>query len=187
MKIMVEDLKIAYRFLYPRLTVIVSCGSIEEPNALAIAWSTPLSMNPPLIGISISEKRHSHQIIAVSKDFVVNIPNISQVRETHYLGSVSGSTERDKINKSGFTIEPSNKVKAPRIKECQVCIECRLKEIVNTGDHDLFIGEVVEIAAEESILDAWGTDINSFSPIYWRQSKFIEETFTLDIKKGTGS
>ncbi|MHA1973590.1 MAG: flavin reductase family protein [Candidatus Hodarchaeales archaeon] len=187
MKTSIKDLKNAYRYLYPRLTVIVSCGTMESPNALTIAWSTPLSMNPPLIGVSIAEKRYSHKIISKGKNFVVNIPNISQVKETHNVGSVSGATEPDKIKNSGFTIEASHKVESPRIRECQVCLECELKDIITTGDHDLFIGEVIEISAEKDIIDPWGIDIRSFKPIYWRRSKFIEETFTLDIKKDTGS
>ena len=182
MKRMIKDLKNAYRYLYPRPIVLVSSGTLQQPNALTIAWSCPLSVDPPLIGISITKKRYSHETISQYKEFVVNIPNISQVRESYYIGSVSGREEPNKINLAGFTLEPSNKVKAPRIAECQINLECELQRIIITGDHDLFIGEVVEVVIDHSVTDEWAFDLNKFQPIYWRQSKSIKETYTLDLR-----
>lgn len=182
MKRTISDLNTAYRYLYPRLTVLVSSGTLHKPNALAIAWSCPLSINPPLIGVSITKKRYSHEIIRQHKNFVVNIPNITQVEGSHYIGSISGRKEPQKLKHAGFTIEASNKVKAPRIKECKINLECELQRIIITGDHDLFIGEVVEGVIEDEIIDDWAFDLRKFQPIYWRQSRATEETYSLDLK-----
>lgn len=183
MKHKIKDLNNAYRYLYPRPTVLVSSGTLQQPNALAIAWSCPLSVDPPLIGVSITKKRYSHEVISQYQEFVVNIPNITQVKESHYIGSVSGRDEPQKIKSAGFSLEPSNKVKAPRIMECQINLECELQRIVITGDHDLFIGEVIEVVIDHSVTDEWAFDLNKFQPIYWRQSRAIRETYSLDMKE----
>ncbi len=182
MKQPISDLTAAYRYLYPRPTVLVSSGTIKEPNALTIAWSCPLSVDPPLIGISIAKKRFSHELINRYKDYVINIPNITQVEGSHYVGSVSGRMEPQKLKQAGFTVEASNKVNAPRIKECLINLECELQRIIVTGDHDLFIGEVVDVVIDLSITDEWAIDLKKFQPIYWRKSKSMEETYSLNLR-----
>jgi len=173
------DLNNAYRFLYPRLTVIITSGTINDPCGLTIAWSTPLSVSPPLIGVLITKKRFSHSIISKTKTFVVNVPHINLKEGTHHIGQVSGREEPDKILKAGFTLEKSSKISAPRLKECKINMECKLVNIVTTGDHDLFIGEVVELIVDPNIVDDWASDLKKFQPIYWRRSKFSEEVYQL--------
>jgi flavin reductase (DIM6/NTAB) family NADH-FMN oxidoreductase RutF len=182
MKRQISDLNTAYRYLYPRLTVLVSSGTLQNPNALTIAWSCPLSVNPPLIGVLITKKRYSHEIIQHNKEFVINIPNSSQIKESHYIGSISGQEEPQKLKNAGFSVEASTKVKAPRIKECQINLECKLNDIIPTGDHDLFIGEVVFAVINHKITDIWAFNLRKFQPIYWRQSRSTEETYHLDLK-----
>ncbi|MFX1505307.1 MAG: flavin reductase family protein [Promethearchaeota archaeon] len=182
MKQSVSDLRTAYRYLYPRLTVIVTSGTLQTPNALTIAWSCPLSVDPPLIGVLITKKRYSYEIIQQHKEFVINIPNFSQIKESYYIGSISGREEPQKIKKAGFTLEASTEVKAPRIKECQINLECQLDNIVSTGDHDLFVGKVVFIVINHEIMDDWAFNLRKFRPIYWRQSKSIEDTHELALK-----
>ena len=181
MKISDFDVNNAYRFLYPRLTVIVTSGTINEPCGLTIAWSTPLSVDPPLIGVLITKKRFSHNIIKKAKSFVVNIPHIELKEGTHHIGLVSGRDEPDKLLKAGFTLEKSSRISAPRLKECKVNMECKLVDIVTTGDHDLFIGEVVELAVDSDIMDDCAGDLSKFQPIYWRRSKFSEEVYQLSL------
>ena len=181
MKKIISNLEISYRYLYPRLTVIVTSGSIEKPNALTIAWSTPLSSKPPLIGIMITKNRYSHEIISRTKNFVINIPEITQIEGCFYIGSISGRNEPDKISKAGFTIENSEKISTPRIKECKINIECKLDQIIPIGDHDMFIGEVVNLVIDSEIIDDWSFDLKKFYPVYWRHSKSIREAFQLDL------
>jgi flavin reductase (DIM6/NTAB) family NADH-FMN oxidoreductase RutF len=171
------DLNNAYRFLYPRLTVIVTSGTLDEPCGLTIAWSTPLSVDPPLIGVSITKKRYSYNIISETKSFVVNIPHISLKEGTHHVGRISGREDPNKFLKAGFTLQKSTKISAPRLKECKINIECKLVNIITIGDHDLFIGEVVELIVDSEIVDEWGSDLKKFQPIYWRRSQFSEETY----------
>ena len=82
---------------------------------------------------------------------------------------------------AGFTVEKSEKVNAPRIKECKINIECKLEKVVTTGDHNLFVGKVVHIVIDSKIVDEWSFDLNLFQPVYWRQSRELKETFQLNI------
>jgi flavin reductase (DIM6/NTAB) family NADH-FMN oxidoreductase RutF len=134
-----------------------------------------------LIGVSITKKRFSYNIISKTKSFVINIPHINFKKGTHHIGQVSGRDEPDKLLKAGFTLEKSSKISAPRLKECKVNMECKLVDIVTTGDHDLFIGEVVELAVDSDIIDDWASDLTKFQPIYWRRSKFSEEVYQLSL------
>ncbi|MFX0016065.1 MAG: flavin reductase family protein [Promethearchaeota archaeon] len=183
MKHPISDLSTAYRYLYPRLTVLVSSGTVINPNALTIAWSCPLSVTPPLLGVSISRYRYSHELIRQNEEFVVNIPNITQIEGSYHIGSHSGREKPQKIKEAGFTIEASNKIEAPRLKECLINLECELQRIIITGDHDLFIGEVVEVLIDDKIIDNWAFNLGKFKPIYWRQSKSIKETYSLNLKE----
>lgn len=64
----------AYRLLHSMHTVLVSCrGKTGKHNIITLAWAMPTSINPPLIAISISPRRHSHALIEETKEFVVNI------------------------------------------------------------------------------------------------------------------
>lgn len=177
------DLTTSYRFLYPRLTVIVSSGTLKEPSALAIAWSTPLSADPPLVGILVARKRFSHGIITKTKSFVINVPSFDLVKGTHYVGQISGREDPEKITKSGFTLEPSENILAPRIRECRIQIGCQLVDTIETGDHTMFVGEVIEINVDPSIRDEWSYDLTRHSSIYWRQSKYAKETYQLNVKR----
>ena len=181
MKKTIKKIENSYRFLYPRPTIIVTAGTKEKPSALTIAWSTPLSVSPPLVGVSITDKRHSYSVIKQCKEYVINVPNMSQIKQAHYIGTVSTRDFPDKINQTGFTLEPSKMVKAPRIRECQINLECKLIEIIPTGDHDLFIGEILHGDVDSDILDDWAFDLKKFQPIYWRQSKSVRETFGLNL------
>ncbi len=175
------DLKTAYRFLYPRFTIVVSSGTLTNPNALAIAWSTPLSADPPLVGVLISEKRYSYEIIKKEKCFVVNVPNFNLIDETHYVGRISGRDEPNKVEKAGFTLEVSKKVSAPSIKECKINLECTLTDIITTGDHEMFIGEIIAISVDSDIRDSWSYNIAKYESLYWRQSKFRNDVYRLKV------
>ncbi|MBX5328312.1 MAG: flavin reductase family protein [Candidatus Bathyarchaeota archaeon] len=146
----------ASRLLHPMHTVLVSCiGKSGKPNIITLAWAMPTSINPPLVAISISPRRHSHSLIEETKEFVVNIPTVDILRETLFCGRVSGR-DHDKFKESGLTPLPAKKVKSPAIKECVAHLECKLYSQFTAGDHTIFIGE---------ILDAY-VDADAFAETY---------------------
>jgi len=152
-----------YRLMYPRPTVLVTCTdpSKGRPNIITLSWSVPLSFNPSLLGISIAPKRYSHDLVAKTKEFVVNIPTVAIARQTLLCGRVSGR-DVDKFLVSGLTPQPARWVNPPVIKECIAHLECRVTNQIKTGDHTLFIGEVLEAYADEDIFTKCVMDNEKF-------------------------
>jgi len=138
----------AYRFLHPMHTVLVTCGKASEENIITLAWAMPTSINPPLIAMSVRPTRHSYKLIKETQEFVVNVPPIDIVKETLFCGRCSGKTY-DKFKETKLTPLPAKAVKTSIIKECVAHLECKLKQTFATGDHDIFVGEVIEAYANE--------------------------------------
>ncbi len=141
--------------LYPVPAVLVSCGTGQRANIVTLAWAGTLCSEPPLLGIGVRPGRHSHGLIKKVGEFVVNLPAATQVKWVDYCGMVSGR-DVDKWAACGFTPAPASEVQVPVIAECPVNIECRVQQVLSLGSHDLFIGEVVAVQVDESVLDERG-------------------------------
>lgn len=129
-------------------TVLVTCGEAGGANIITLAWSMPTSIKPPLIVISVRPSRHSYKLIKETREFIVNIPTIEMVRETLFCGRRTGRLH-DKFKETKLTPLPAKSAKAPIIKECVAHLECELRQAFTTGDHVIFVGEVVEAYADE--------------------------------------
>ena len=139
----------SYRLLHPMHTVLVSCvGKRGRPNIITLAWAMPTSINPQLVAASIRPERHSFALIEETKEFVVNIPTIDILKETLFCGRRSGK-DYDKFKETNLTPLPARKVKPPIIKECVAHLECKLHSQFTTGDHTIFVGEIVEAYANQ--------------------------------------
>jgi flavin reductase (DIM6/NTAB) family NADH-FMN oxidoreductase RutF len=143
------NLSTAYKLLHPMHTVLVSCvGKRGRPNIITLAWAMPTSINPPLVAVSIRPERHSFALIEKTREFVVNIPTMNILKETLSCGRMSGK-EHDKFKETNLTPLPARKVKPPIIKECIAHLECKLHSQFATGDHTIFVGEIVEAYADK--------------------------------------
>jgi len=159
------DPELAYRLLHPRHTVLVTCANkAGRANIITLAWSMPTSIDPPMVVISIAPKRFSHNIIEETGEFVVNVPTMDIVKETLFCGRISGR-ECDKFREAPLTALPAKKVRPPIIKECVAHLECKLLQQIPTGDHTLFVGEVLAAYANQGIFDQT-FNINKIKPVY---------------------
>jgi len=141
----------ALRLLHPMHTFLVSCvGKTGKPNVLPLAWAMPTSHDPPLVAISMSPNRYSHALIEKTSEFVINIPTVDVVKETLACGKTSGKNH-DKFGETRLTPLPARKVKAPIIKECIAHLECKLHSQFKTGDHTVFVGEIIEAYANKGV------------------------------------
>lgn len=95
-----------YRLSCPRMASLVTAGN----NIITIAWQTPLSKSPPLYGISVAPKRHSHGLIKSEKEFGVNFLTVDHLDGLKYCGSHSGKNV-DKWAEAGFTKEKAEQIK----------------------------------------------------------------------------
>lgn len=139
--------------LSPVPAVMVSCCNEEgENNIITIAWAGVLCSEPPLLGISIRKSRYSYDMVHETGEFVINLPSENLAWATDYCGINSGRNV-DKFGELELTPVPGKEVKVPLIGECPVNIECKVTQVLELGSHDLFIGEVVAVHADDGVLD----------------------------------
>ena len=141
--------------LYPVPAVLVSCGTVEEPNVLTVAWTGIVCSNPPRTYISIRPERFSHDLIEKSGEFVINLPTKALVRALDLCGVKSGR-DGDKLALAKLTAEECPGVSAPAIAECPLSLPCRVFDVQHLGSHDMFLADILSVEVEESLLDAKG-------------------------------
>lgn len=141
--------------LAPVPPALVSCGTVEKPNALTVGWTGILNTQPPKTYISVRPERYSYELIKNSGEFVINLPVESIVKAVDYCGCRSGAKE-DKLSKCGLTASPCVKVTAPQIDQSPVSLECKVRQIVPLGTHDMFIADIVGVNVADSLVDEKG-------------------------------
>lgn len=141
--------------LYPVPAVMVSCGTMEEKNIITVAWTGTINSDPAMTYVSIRPGRHSHDIIKNNGEFVINLVTERLAYACDFCGVRSGR-DLDKFAEMHLTAQPGNAVLAPIIAESPVNIECKVKEIIPLGTHDMFLAEVVSVQVSEEYLDESG-------------------------------
>lgn len=139
--------------IYPLPAVLISCGSLEENyNLITISWVGTICTNPPMCYISVRPERHSYDIIKKNMEFVINLTNEDMAYATDWCGVKSGK-DFNKFAEMKLTPVKGEKISAPIIKESPLCIECKVKDIIKLGSHDMFIAEVVNVQADSKYID----------------------------------
>lgn len=142
--------------LYPVPAVMVSCGREgEKPNIITVAWCGSICSTPAMLSISVRPERYSYDIIKETGEFVVNLTTKELTYATDYCGVKSGR-DVDKFKEMNLTPIASKEIKAPGIAESPVNIECKVKDIVKLGSHDMFIAEVVSVNIDDKYMDENG-------------------------------
>lgn len=139
--------------LNPVPVVMITCRNKEgKENVFTVAWTGTICTKPPMLSISIRPERLSYEYIKETMEFTVNMPHKKQTRETDFCGVRSGR-QLDKIKECGFTMVEGKDINVPFIKECPVNIECKVKQIIPLGTHDIFLAEVVGSHVNENLMD----------------------------------
>ena len=141
--------------LFPLPPVMVTCGTMEKPNVLTIAWTGIVNSEPPLTYISVRPSRYSYNIIKEAKEFVINISTLELAKACDYCGVKSGKNT-DKFKDMNLEIEPCAKVKAPMLKKAPLSLECKVKEITHFETHDMFLAEIVNVNVDDRFLEEDG-------------------------------
>ncbi len=135
----------------PLPPTLVSCGTVESPNVLTVAWTGILSTKPPKTYVSIRPERYSYNIIKETGEFVINLPTSSMVRAVDFCGVKSGKNT-DKFSVCNLTPVSPSKLSAPVIGECPLSLECKVTDIVPLGSHHMFIADIVAIEVDENLV-----------------------------------
>ena len=134
---------------------LVSCGTLEAPNVLTVAWTGMLQSQPPKTYISVRPERYSHGLIKASGEFIINLPTAALVRAVDYCGVRSGRSE-NKLAAARLTPEAVPGFAAPAIAESPLCLACRVTDIVPLGTHDMFLADIISVQVDEELIDANG-------------------------------
>ena len=145
--------------LYPVPAVLITCADEEgHANVMTAAWAGTVCSDPVMLSFSIRKERFSHDIIERTGECVVCLTTGKLAKVTDYVGVKSGR-DIDKFALTGdlkLTKTESKYVKAPGIEESPVCLECRVKQVIELGSHDMFIAEVLSTDIDDRYLDEKG-------------------------------
>ena len=145
-----------------------------KADACTLAFYTPTSHKPPCLTIAINAtaKRKTLKSILSSGAFTIGYPSIEQAAEADWIGMASGY-DHDKIAEVGWTVTKAEKINAPVINELKLVVECKVVNTVTIGSHVQITGEVVNIQADESILDERGRySLEKLKPIIYDEENW---------------
>lgn len=152
MKIEKDISKTGFYQYYPVIPAVIVVKSGDALDALACAWYSALSFDPPLFAISIAPRRYSYQMLKKSGEFTANFMEFDHAGTIAALGRTSGR-EVDKFAAYRIKTLPSTEIETPVLKDAYAAYECRIVKRHRTGDHDLFIGEVLAVHYKEKAFD----------------------------------
>lgn len=142
----------AKTILYPTPVFIVGTYDNEgKPNAMTAAWGGIACSVPPCVAVSLRKATHTYASIVKQKAFTISLPSEGQVKEADYFGMVSGR-EKDKFAETGLTPVKSDLVNAPYVEEFPLVVECKLLHTFELGLHTQFIGEIMDVKVDQSLL-----------------------------------
>lgn len=152
--------------VFPTPTWIVGTYDHEgKPNVMTAAWGGICCSKPPCVYVSLRKATYTHGNIMRRKAFTINVPSEKHVKEADYFGISSGKNV-DKFSVSGFTPVQSSLVDAPYVGEFPLVLECKVLHIIEIGLHTQFIGEIIDVKADLSVLDInENPDITKVKPI----------------------
>lgn len=142
--------------LYPLPAVLVTVADKQgRQNVLTVAWAGTICSTPPMVSISVRPERYSYHMLQETGEFVINLTTKALSFATDYCGVKSGR-DTDKFKEMHLTPVPADKVGAPLLKESPVNMECKVKQAIPLGSHDMFLAKIVAVHADEAYLDEAG-------------------------------
>ena len=164
---------------------VLIVGSYDEngnPDAMNAAWGGIYDTN--LVMVCLADEHKTTENIKKTGAFTLSFATVDTVSPCDYVGIVSANDVPDKFERAGFHATKSEHVNAPIIDELPMTVECRLQKFNEDG---ICIGEIVNISADESILDENGKiDAKKLNPIiydsvshaYWSFGEKVGRAFS---------
>lgn len=141
--------------LAPAPPALVTCGDMENSNALAVAWTGIINTVPPKTYISVRPGRYSYSMIKESGEFVINLTSADMIKALDGCGMLTGA-KVDKFKKFGLVKQEASEVKCPLVAQSPLSLECRVTDIIELGSHHMFLADVVAVDVEENLIDQNG-------------------------------
>ena len=132
--------------LQPGRPILCTTVNPDGSNHVApFSWINPVSFKPPRVGLALltsPRRQTSLKNIERTGEFIVNLPDLALAEEL-VLTSYDTLEGENKFVRSGFTPLPAKKVKSVAIQECRAHLECKVYQIIDAGDHDLLLADVL--------------------------------------------
>jgi flavin reductase (DIM6/NTAB) family NADH-FMN oxidoreductase RutF len=176
----------ARTLIYPTPVLVVGTfDGAGRPNVMTASWGGICCSQPPCMAVSLRKATYTYGNIVERRAFTISIPSEEHVKEVDYFGLVSGR-DTDKFAATKLTPVRSHLVNAPYVKEFPLVLECKLIEVFELGLHTQFVGEVIDVKAEKSVIAETGmVEIEKVKPLvftpdtlaYYRVGSFIGQAF----------
>lgn len=156
----------AKTLVVPTPTWIIGSYDAEgKPNGMTAAWAGICCSEPPCVAVSLRKATYSFAGLMARKAFTLSVPSQKHVKEADYFGLVSGR-DHNKFAATGLTPIRSKLVDAPYVDECPLVLECQIVHVFELGLHTQFVGKILDVKADESVLDVKGMpDMLKVQPI----------------------
>jgi len=120
----------------PRLTGLLACGD----NFMPLSWHMPVSKTPFRYAVAIRDENKTYDLVHTLGEFSINFLDFSQMQALEVSGSMHGG---EKFKATGLTPKKADHIKSTLIEEAYMIYECKILEVLNFGDHDVFIADVL--------------------------------------------
>lgn len=146
----------AQTIVFPAPAFLVgSYDGTGKANIMTAAWAGICCSKPPCVAVSLRAATQTHGNILERRSFTLNVPSEEHARTVDYCGLVSGRDE-DKFARTGMTAVASELVDAPYVDDFPMVLECTVLHVLEIGLHTQFVGEIIDVKADEAVLDAKG-------------------------------
>ncbi len=161
------DLVRATRLLQPGPITLVTAKHKQTADVMVAAWVTNVSNDPPMVAVAVYPARYTFDLMEKSEQFALNIPPRPLAEKVKKIGETSGA-DVDKFVTNNLNLYEARQVNAPLIVECIGHLECGVVEKVRTGNHTLFVAEIVAASADEAAFDGerWTLADESVKPLH---------------------
>ena len=157
-----------------------------KANAMTAAWGCICCSKPPCIAVSLRQATYSYGNLKARGAFTISVPSEAYVKEADYFGIASGR-EVNKFDRAHLTPVSSTLVDAPFVGEFPLVLECKVIHTIEIGLHTQFIGEILDVKADEAVLNKGFPDIEKVRPIifgpevrsYHGIGKYLGQAFSL--------
>ena len=133
-----EKLK-SYMRMFPQGVTVVTTMLNGIPGGITVSAFTSISLNPPLIMISISKDSAFHDVLMKTKIFAVNLLGKDHKEISERFAGKYGE------NKFGNVKYKIGKLGVPLLEDALATLECNIWNTYDGGDHTIIVGEVTEI------------------------------------------
>jgi len=170
---------------YPAPVFVVGTYDAQgKPNVMAVAWGGICCSKPPCVAISVRKATYTYGNLVERRAFTVSIPSVDHVEAADFFGIASGR-DVDKLAAAGLTAVRSDLVDAPYVSEFPLVLECKVVHVAELGLHTQFVGEILDVKAEEACLNSDGKPTAELvRPFSWTPSE--NQYYSMGERLGRG-